>query len=615
MQHHHAIDFKNQFHEEISCQRNIQTLLNCYIREFAQPAQQLSIFNSPDTHLPQALKASTGQILAVQLPHLNAMIVVKTGRRQMLGQCRFLSAPYLKLKGRDWQRLFFSDLARLLLRSLAVANHNVINLELFTQIINSLNNTRTFMVCNSSNQQNKRDVFIRAEQQLIWGHSWHPTPKSRSGISDEDLVSYSPETGASFQLVYLAVKKAYLSRCFIDHHDPFTITRTLLPWPLSDEYALLPCHPWQLKRFAQEPLFMAALEERIVINLGTQGEMFFPTSSVRTLYQPGFDYFIKSSLHVRLTNCVRKNAWYELSSAVNLTRLIKHLPVPDHPLLNHFHLMHENAAMTLDLQALQQRKGMTGATHLSEVFGLIFRTGFSQQQLQQQQPMMAATLFAEDLHRNMPLYQQLKQHAATQRQRYNTVARNWFECYLNGLVSPVLYYFFELGVVFEPHLQNIVVGFEQGFPCAVYYRDMEGTKLLPELWPEHTLAEWSKQERSSVYYTRAKGWQRVSYCLLVNNISEAIYALSEHDAALEQTLWQLVADQLRQYQQQFGPQPELQALLTGERIPCKTNFTTRLLQKPDKQSGYILLDNPFANIDRRNHPRSDIQPVTENANA
>jgi siderophore synthetase component len=43
---------------------------------------------------------------------------------------------------------------------------------------------------------------------------------------------------------------------------------------------------------------------------------------VRTVYDPVADVFCKFSLNVRITNCVRKSAWYELAGSVALTRLL-----------------------------------------------------------------------------------------------------------------------------------------------------------------------------------------------------------------------------------------------------------------------------------------------------
>ena len=55
-------------------------------------------------------------------------------------------------------------------------------------------------------------------------------------------------------------------------------------------------------------------------DLGPGGSPFTATASVRTLY--GADAFLKFSLNVRITNCLRKNAAYELTGAVALTRLL-----------------------------------------------------------------------------------------------------------------------------------------------------------------------------------------------------------------------------------------------------------------------------------------------------
>jgi len=591
-----AIEYKNKFNEEISSQRNIQTLLNCYIREFAEPENQFRIQpNSHKTDLPQAFKTKVGQILEVKLPKLNSLLLVLVDRRQAMGQCRFLSSPYLKQSGSGWQRLEFLDLAKLLLRSLSKSTAQPINLELLSQVINSVDNTQDFIknTVKTANQL-KRDTFIQAEQSLTWGHNWHPTPKSRSGITNEELMTYSPEVGASFQLHYLAVQKQYLSSYFIDNHDPVDFTRQLLPWPLLPDYAILPCHPWQYKQFSDDPLFLHAIRQGIVVSLGAQTEKFFPTSSVRTLYHPSQKYLIKSSLHIRLTNCLRKNAWYELKSAVNLTKLISTLIIPNHPLLNDFKLMKESASITLDLHDLEARSGISGATHLSEVFGLVFRENFSQKEQRRFHPKMAAALFSEDSERVMNTKACIKNYMTITRQDYDSSALIWFEHYVSRLVTPVLYYFFELGVIFEPHLQNTVIGFNNERPSRVYYRDLEGTKLIPNKWPAWALEDFSDRERESIYYSREKGWQRISYCLFVNNISEAIYALSEDNAQLEEKLWQEVGQQVSKYQRQFGQQPELQALLSGDKIACKTNFTTRLFKKSDKYSDYIEINNPIS---------------------
>ena len=54
-----------------------------------------------------------------------------------------------------------------------------------------------------------------------------------------------------------------------------------------------------------------------ILDLGACGPEAVPTSSVRTVHVR--DGFLKFSLDVRITNCVRKHAWYELPGAVHAT--------------------------------------------------------------------------------------------------------------------------------------------------------------------------------------------------------------------------------------------------------------------------------------------------------
>ena len=49
------------------------------------------------------------------------------------------------------------------------------------------------------------EITRQAEQSLLLGHPFHPTPKSAEGISDDDLERFAPELGASFRLHYWAV--------------------------------------------------------------------------------------------------------------------------------------------------------------------------------------------------------------------------------------------------------------------------------------------------------------------------------------------------------------------------------------------------------------------------
>jgi hypothetical protein len=104
-------------------------------------------------------------------------------------------------------------------------------------------------------------------------------------------------------------------------------------------------------------------------------------------------YYMKFSMHVRLTNCVRKNAWYELDSAVALTRLLG--PIMSELATRHpgFALMPEPSATSLDLSALGT---LEEAREVSECFGIIYRKNLAAGDREQYQPQVAMALFAWD---------------------------------------------------------------------------------------------------------------------------------------------------------------------------------------------------------------------------
>ena len=135
------------------------------------------------------------------------------------------------------------------------------------------------------------------------------------GAAPAELVlTTAPEADAAFPLRYLAVREDLVAgECAAPGAD--AVLDRLRPVPRG--HRLLPVHPWQFELLGHHPVLRAALERGEVTDLGTGGPPFAPTASVRTLYGgTACPAFLKFSLNVRITNCVRKNARYELAGAV-----------------------------------------------------------------------------------------------------------------------------------------------------------------------------------------------------------------------------------------------------------------------------------------------------------
>ncbi|NRD75565.1 siderophore biosynthesis protein PvsD [Shewanella sp. VB17] len=582
----------------------IACLLNCYLREFAIVRQEVDFDDAlPDCPLSLSLLLTQEQQkVRIRFPESGSVLLLIADRVSLLGRVSISSPIYFKKLGCVWQISRTEHLIEFMLQHLAKLTNTQFNHELQEQIANSINVTQAFL--QRLNEKNRLVLntdmnaavksLIGSEQSLLWGHAMHPSPKSRHGVSFDDMLACSPEIQANFPLYWFEVDPSLIKQLHCTDVKPMEWIDRIKP----SNVCLYPCHPWEVKTILAQPLVQRAMAFGLIKPLGEMGAKVCPTSSVRTTYIPDINQFMKFSIHVRLTNCVRKNAWYELESAVALSRVLMKVASDGYAHCPNFSLMAEPGASTLDLSALENVDGVSvsQSDHLmvSECFGILYREGISISQLEQYKPEMAGALFAWDSQGDSIGEMRMREVAKRRQQSYQQTVVQWFGAYIEVLLPSIFYFFFKRGVAFEPHLQNTVIGFEDDMPAYIWLRDLEGTKLLPEFWPSSSLPDLSEEAKSSVYYTRELGWSRIAYCSLINNVSEAMFHLAAGDRALETELWQLLANVVEQWQQVEGEEPELVGLLQGEKIPAKNNLSTRLFMKADRLSSYTQLTNPLA---------------------
>ena len=641
----------SQYHQYKSEQHTLTNIINCYLREFAIPYQDLSIDESDDD-LPLCLRNNRAglntQLLRIRFPIAHeiasAKIVLPVAYFSHLGKCQPSGAPWLKAHGQSWTCLDIHQLVDYLHNYIATRYQIDINQELKHQIDNSISVTTAFLQTSSTHatsyqqdiQQNTTNVngYIASEQALLWGHAYHPSPKSRQGVDMAFLLAHSPETQSQFSLFWFKVDPSLVS--YIGKETK-TILRNIARTLLADEllapvnsdteslntgglsndslntdtdtdtdsdtdWVYYPCHPWEVDGILANPTIKRAIASGYMIPIGLTGKVVSPTSSVRTLYHDQLTHFIKCSIHVRLTNCIRKNAWYELHSAVYLNVILEKIDRSKRLTAPAFKLMLEPGAATLDMSAKFPDGDASSTQFITESFGLLFRKSFTTDDIKYLTPQVAAALFTEDRFGDSVIERQLQQRCNrsdqhnNERAPYDTLACLWFSRYANILIDGTFDYFFNHGVVFEPHLQNTVIGFHQGLPTCVWIRDLEGTKLVDSLWSLADATDLSERCKQSIRYSREAGWSRNAYCVFVNNLSEAIFYLcrdAQSAKKLEARLWQYVKEILINWQLVYGPQPEIQDLLDGGSLPSKTNYKTRLLTLADKHSAYVMLPCPW----------------------
>ncbi|GHD91054.1 IucA/IucC family protein [Streptomyces naganishii] len=529
----------------------VHTLLNCLIREVCAPEHQVTVDHD---HLLLRL-ARSGLLLRARLRRVS-----------VIGAHRFQGAVQ-RLDDTAWVTVGWRELAGYIQEELHLRT-GVTNGEFLDQVADSRETMRTALERRARGVP-QQDLYLTSEQSLVFGHRFHPTPKARTG-DPADWLAYGPETGARFRLHHLAVR-----RHLVQEEGDLRALDALCP-PTDPDFVTLPVHPWQFRLLSRHDRLRAAMAAGEVLDCGASGPEWVPTASVRTLYQPESDTFLKFSLNVRLTNCVRKHASYELSGAVALNRLLQ--PVMDR-------LTQRFPGCALLAEPGYRTLAADGDTALLEGFGVIVRSGLRPHLRPGVTPLLGAAVADE--------YPNSAAHVSHLLARGDGDVLAWWNTYLRLLLPPVLAAYFEHGVVLEPHLQNVIVGVNaNGTPAHMLFRDLEGTKLLPH-HHAHALADLPEDVREPLTYDAERGWNRVAYCLLVNHVAEVLGALADLDPAREPALWGLVRDHLDAYADSVGRPPRLRALLCGVPLPAKANLLLRWARKADRHATYVPLTSPL----------------------
>jgi siderophore synthetase component len=553
-----------------------QSLLNCLVREVSWPEEQV--------------RENEGHLI-VRLARSDRLLRLGT-RRPSAGPGPRLTGDAAIRRGDAWQPAGWAELIPLIAEELTLAT-GMPNDEFATQVRGSHASITAILRARQDNgagqaQGTAHDPriarYLSSEQALVAGHRFHPAPKARSG-EPGDWLPFAPEAGARFPLRFLAVRREALDA----DGDTTAVNRLGAPDPPAG-YRVLPAHPWQLRLLASRPWLRRAFRDRVFIDLGDGARAVVPTSSVRTVYDPVADVFCKFSLNVRITNCVRKNSWYELAGAVALTELLGPVAADLAARFPGAAVLGEPGYLTAALPDLEAVEGLS----------LILRDGLGTCLAAGVTPLLAAALIEQPCGTmsGTPARRAQGESAGglfDLRDPDWLVA--WWEAYVRQVAPPVLHALFGHGIVFEPHLQNVLVGVDgDGLPVQAVFRDLEGVKLVTSRH-DQALAALKPEVARALGYDEERGWRRVAYCLFVNHLAEIAAAIADRhpDAAqgFEATLWDRARELLTGFARDHGRPPQLLALLAGVPLPAKANLRLRWARGADRDAAYLSVRNPL----------------------
>ncbi|MFJ4876153.1 IucA/IucC family protein [Streptomyces sp. NPDC088745] len=561
----------------------VENLLRCWVRE-------------------TGLARPRGDTLRIPLPNTGTSLLVPVRYWSAAGWHRF-GMPMLASGPGHAPTVDAVTLAALLGRETApedsAGTHSPDGADLAGRVADSVRRTAEFLADRRADPGPAAgaDLFLTAEQSLLLGHPTHPTPKSREGLSETEARRYSPELRGSFPLHWLAVDRSVLAQDSAWTERGRTLKAEQLATRLAggprlpEGTAPLPLHPWQAREVALRPAVAALFDKGLLHDLGPSGDVWHPTSSVRTVHRPGATAMLKLSLGVRITNSRRENLRKELHRGVEVHRLLRGgLAERWHAAHPGFDIVRDPAWLAVDTPDGAPVTGLD-VVFRHNPFGpdddAVCVAGLT-----------APRPWPGRAGMHSRLADCVARLAARTGKPAGAVSAEWFLRYLDQVVRPVLWLDGQAGIALEAHQQNTLVLLDRdGWPAGGRYRDNQGYYFRES----HRAALEARLpgigEHSDTFVSDAVTDERFAYYLGINNILGLIGAFGAQRLADERVL--IAA--LRQFLgKSTGLGSALPAqLLERPTIRCKANLLTRLhgldeLVGPvDTQSVYVTLANPL----------------------
>ncbi|MGG4264685.1 IucA/IucC family protein [Peribacillus simplex] len=588
--------------KQIAERATMQSFLNCYFRETGNCSLE-ETKNWPDLEgtIPDSLLVSNllSQDIALLVP---LKYWSETGRHI------FTFPIYYQNASKQVRELNYVTMVSIVSNELLNEQGRTDSEdELMLRVILSSQNIQRYVEARAEDAdalQSPDFTYIEAEQSLLFGHLFHPTPKSKQGISEKEEWIYSPELKGEFQLHYFLAEPSIVIQDSSETRSASEIIKRELAGDLEissefrdmycqkeSRYSIIPAHPLQAKVLIEKEEVKRLIEEGTLIYVGPLGKKFTATSSFRTVYSATSRYMYKFSVPVKITNSLRANLQKELDRGVEIAKLIDS-KVGDALKEQHpsFRIIKDPAYLTI--KTTEQESGFDVDIRENPFYE------------NNEQASLIAGLCQDNAY-GAPsrLGAIIRKLSAEENRSTEEVSKDWFNTYLSMTLKPMLWLFEVYGIVLEAHQQNSIIQLQDGYPSTFYYRDNQGyyyceskvdrlLKILPEL-----------SEKSFTICSDEVAEERLQYYFFFNHLLGLINSFGTEGLVSEKTLLQLVQEQLETTSRESGNEGlnrVVSRLLHARELSCKANLLTRfhdmdeLVGSLETQSVYTTIENPFA---------------------
>lgn len=407
------------------------------------------------------------------------------------------------------------------------------------------------------------------ERSLWHGHPFHPFAKIIDGFSAYDVEHYAPERAAVFQLRWIIADRDVGAALWRDAQAEARSRKILAGLAgLSDkaigERLLLPSHPWQAERLECNPAFAnLAAQGRAILTLPS-GAWMQPTSSVRTLFAPEANIFLKLPIEARITNFVRTNPREQIARSMAAGRALA--AIQEQVVACGLDILDEPGAIWID------RPGLEAIT------GVILRDAPAREAY------VLAGLLEPSADDGRPMLATMGCNPSGA-----TEVEAWLRAYVRKAVLPPLRLFARTGVSLEAHSQNSLLVLDRGNPDRLIVRDLEGVSIDRERFK--SVAPGLDLD-TSVFSPAEEARQRLVYYLISNQLNHVVAMIARLVDVPEITLWHAAADTLANLAEDGETEGLVAWLLEMETLPAKANFTSCFAGRGERPD-YVAIANPL----------------------
>jgi siderophore synthetase component len=591
----------SQSSSEIAECASFQAFINSYLREIDEgisfSAQQWAL------RCPALEHFCGTQVIELTLTSQKIKLALDIKYRSLVGRHHVASVAILQAND-SWRAIdFFPALIFVVNEIYANAGQSLATskekqIEFMLRLIDSHQVMARYLDARKDDPRLMGDRFIESEQSLLFGHWLHPTPKSRQGMADWLHDPYAPELCGKFTLHYFAVKRDYIKQDYIQHDSDQELHAELVSrhilgesadeLQLADDDVIVPAHPLQAQWLIHQDFIQQAVRQGIIRDLGRRGLEFTATSSVRTVYSPQLDWMLKFSIPVKITNSLRLNHYAELvAGSVMASLLHKCGFTKKYP---QFKTINDPAYISVQLPAREESG-----------FELIIRNNPFIEQCDKGVHSLAALMQDPLPGHKTRLTTLIETLSLVEGRSLAQISLDWFDCYCDCALVPLILLYEEQGIALEAHQQNSLLDVTKGYPSSYYYRDNQGFYLSPAHRHSLIAIEPDVARSPELFYDDAMICDRFSYYLIINQLYSVIHRFGADGLIAEEILLERVRQRFQLLEKQLHGTGKVfvRGLLEKATIPCKANLLTRLhdideLTAELELAVYTRIKNPLA---------------------